>query len=89
MVAHWLVESKVHSIFTYKWPKLEIWLNIFLLLYYFSSTKIYCCSFIVVLQRLFSVVFVPVRKDTVYPNFAYWENCEFYPTFAYTETLVF
>ena len=28
-------------ILTYKWPKLEIWLNISLLLYYFSSTLIY------------------------------------------------
>ena len=36
----------------------------------------------------FSVVFMLVREDTVYPNFAYWENCEFYPTLAYTETLV-
>ena len=48
---------------------------LFLLLYY--------------LERLFSVVFVLVREDTVYPNFAYWENCDFYPTFAYAETLVF
>ena len=46
------------------------------------------CSF-TFLQRLFSVVFVLIREDTVYPNFAYWENCEFYPTFAYMETLVF
>ena len=29
-----------------------------------------------------------VRKDTVYPNFAQWEKWEFYPTFAYSETLV-
>ena len=37
-------------------------------------------------ERLFSDRFILVRKDTVYPNSAWWENCEFYPSFAYSET---
>ena len=28
-------------------------------------------------------------KDIVYTNFGYWGHCEFCPTFAYLETLVF
>ena len=31
------------------------------------------------------MVFILVRKGTVYPNSACWENCEFCPNFAYSE----
>ena len=33
-------------------------------------------------------MFELVRKDAVYPKIAWWEKCEFCPTFAYLETLV-
>ena len=39
--------------------------------------------------KVYSVYFNKLdRKDTVYPNSAWWENCQFYPTFVCLGTLV-
>ena len=39
-------------------------------------------------SREMITIIILVRKDTVYHNSAWWENCEFCPTFAYSKTWV-